>query len=168
MELKYGSFCLFDNGKITRVDIKLKEVINLEIKINNALTATDEIISLLENQNLRDKILILRLSGLLEQGKSSDIDFQRIEQEARKKGAYSILKSVTKLHMPEPEIKIDFTDASQLENQLISSFTDKNPSKFNFLIKTLSSGLEIEKLEEEKSAVFEERLMSEIKRIIEK
>ncbi|MCX8158733.1 MAG: DNA repair exonuclease [Candidatus Pacearchaeota archaeon] len=165
-ELGAGSFCIVNFWQIKREEIKLHDVITFNIEIKNALTATEEIIKNLEKENLKNKIVILKLYGVLEKGKSTDIDFQKIEDYVKKQQAYSFLKSTSKLHLPEPEIKIDITDSSNMELAIIKKFEEKNPNKYNFLIPTLLKTLQMEKLDDEKSLIFEERLISEIKKII--
>src|SRR3989344_4832491 len=72
-ELQGGSFYIIDNGKIRRHEVRLKQVISLAIESSNALTLTDEIIKRLGSESLQDKIVIIKLYGFLEQGKTSDI-----------------------------------------------------------------------------------------------
>jgi DNA repair exonuclease SbcCD nuclease subunit len=166
-ELRFGQFYLFDNGRISKQEIKLKEIVIIEKQINNALFAADEILSEISKLNVSDKIIILKLSGILEQGKTSDINFQKIELEAKKRGAYCIIRSISKVRLPEPEIKLDYLNTDQLESQIIKSFEEKNPSRFNVFIKELSKVLQVEKLEDERSSIFEDRLISETKRVLE-
>ena len=51
-ELKGGSFFIFDSGILRKKEIKIKEVLLVELEISNSLTITDSIISLLESKNL--------------------------------------------------------------------------------------------------------------------
>jgi exonuclease SbcD len=166
-ELQQGSFYIFENGKIRHETIKLKEVLVYYLEINNALSATEEIITLLSSSNLQDKIIILKLSGVLEKGRNADIDFQKIEKYAREHGAFTFLKSTTRLHIPEAELKDEFFDSSNLEQQIINNFEQAHPSKHNVMIPSLIRALQIEKNEDEKSSVFEERLLGEVNKIIE-
>ena len=165
-ELKGGTFYIVENSRIKREHILTKEVISFSIDIKNSLGSTDLIISLLSKENLKDKIVILRPCGIIEQGKISDIDFVKIEKYARDKGAYSFLKSTSKLHMSEPEIKIDFIDSADYEAQIIKKFQESNTSKFGELIPQVIKALQAEKLEDEKLMVFEERLLEECKRAL--
>jgi len=166
-ELKNGFFYLYSNGKVYKHEIKLKEVVALNVKINNALSATEEIISMIKKENLIGKILILKLYGIIGHGKTSDIEFQRIEAEAKKCGAFVVIKNTSKLSLPEQDLNISIIDAPNLEHEIINNYEQKNPNKFNFLIKSLSSSLQIEKLEDEKNSSFEDRLLSEAKKILE-
>jgi hypothetical protein len=166
-ELKCGSFYIVTNGIARKREIRLKEVLVFNIEIKNALNATEQIISALKKENLRNKILILKLYGILEVGKSSDIDFMKIENYSKSEGAFSILRSTTKLHLSEPEVKFEVLDSTQLEAQIIKKFEETNPNKFNPLIPSLIKSLQIEKIEDEKLAIFEERLISEVKKILQ-
>jgi DNA repair protein SbcD/Mre11 len=165
-ELQGGSFYIFHDGKIKREQIKLKEVLSINLEINNSLTATEKIIHFLSSQEVDDKIVVIRLSGIIETGKLSDIDFQKIEQFVKERKAFTFLKSTSKLHMDEPEVNIGITHTENIEEKVIQSFIEKNPSKYNQLIPSLVKSLEKEKLEDETKSSFEDRLLSEIKHII--
>jgi DNA repair exonuclease SbcCD nuclease subunit len=166
-ELGGGSFYIVESGRPKREEIKIRELASFTLKIKDALTATDEILSTLQKENIRNKIIILRLSGILEKGKISDIDFQRIEDFIKKEGAFVFLRSTSNLHMPELELKLDLTSSEQIETQIIRGFEDKNPNKFNVLIPELLKVLQADKLDDEKSSIFEERLMSETKKVLQ-
>ncbi len=165
-ELQAGSFYFFDNGKIKQQKLKLKEVLRLELEITNSLQATSHLQSFLEQQNLKDKIVILNLKGVLEQGRPGDIDFARLEQTARKKGAYTFLKNISKLRQIDSGPEIETSDPASLEGEIIRRFAEKHPSSFSPLIQPLLSTLHLEPADEEKSAQFEERLFTETQRIL--
>lgn len=166
-ELKGGSFYIVGNGLARRKEIKLKDVLVSSLEIKNALNATEEILNVLKKQNVKDKIIILKLFGVLEVGKSSDIDFMKIENYLKSEGAYVLLRSTTKLHLSESEVKIEAIDSTQLETLIIKKFEESNPNKFNTLITSLIKALQLEKIEDEKLSIFEDRLMSETKKILQ-
>lgn len=165
-ELKGGSFQIFDNGRVRREDIVIKPVSSFSIEITNALEATEKTLNLLEKENVRDRIVILRLYGVLEQGKVSDIDFSKIESFLKSRGAYVFLKSTARLFFPEPDLNVDIMGSSHIEAEIIKSFEKTNPSRFNYLIPEIMKSLQAEKKEDEKSSVFEERLLSEAGKIL--
>ena len=165
-ELGAGSFYIFDNGKIKRQEIRLKEVLFLNLEIKDSLKATELILEEIKKSNLKDKIVIIKLYGVLEVGKISDIDFAKIERHVKESGAYVFVKSTSKLHMPQPEIKLDLLDTENLESQIIKRFEEGNPSKFNDYIYQFMRILQAEKSEDEKSAVFEERIISEFQKAL--
>jgi DNA repair protein SbcD/Mre11 len=165
-ELQAGSFYIFDNGKIKKEELKPKDVRVFNFEIKNALVATEEIISSLDKENLQDRIVIIKLSGLIEKGKSSDIDFNKIEAFIKNKRAYVLLKSTSKLFASESDVKFESLDSLHYEEQIIKSFEEKNPNKFNKFIPQLIKALQIDKSDDEKNSVFEERLISESKKIL--
>lgn len=165
-DLGGGSFYIISNGVVTRKEIKLKDVSIFNFEIKNALNATEEILSVLRKENLSNKLVIAKLFGVLEIGKSSDIDFVKIENFVKGAGACALLKSTTKLHLSEQEVKMDLIDSTQLETEMIKKFEEANPSKFNQLIPSLMKTLQMEKIEDEKLSIFEERLISEIRRVL--
>lgn len=166
-ELKKGSFYIFSGGQVKREDIKLKDVLVLEIELKNAINTTEEIISLISSHNVSDRIVILKFQGVLEQGSAADIDFQKIESELKKKGAYVSLKSTSKLYISESEMALDSFNTSNLESDIIRRFLDSNPGRFNHFISPLMRALQTEKLEDERSSLFEERVLSESRKILE-
>lgn len=166
-ELKGGSFYIVDTaGKIERRELRLKEVLVISLEIKNALTATDDILNELKNYSLGDKIIILKLFGTLDKGKTSDIKFNEIEDYVKKQRAYVLLKSTTKLYSHEGEITFE-TSSDNIEEDIITTFERENPHEFNSMVRPLIAVLQAEKKEEEKVAIFEERLFSEVNRIIE-
>jgi len=165
-ELKGGSFYIVDNGRVRREEINLKPVATYSLEIKNSLSATEKILQTLELENVKDKIVILKLHGSLDQGKITDIDFSKVEQFMIKKGAYSFLKTITQLHTSDPELKIETASAEILEQQMIKNFQEKTPSKFTNLLNPLMNLLTFERGEDEKSSVFEGRIYSEFTKII--
>ena len=165
-ELKGGSFYIYDNGKIEKREVKIKEVLVINYETNDALNATDELLNILVKEQLKDKIIIIKLSGIIEQGKTSDINFLKIESFAKKSGAWVVLKNTSRLQLSEPELKLDALDAEDIELEVIKKFESTNKSKFNKLIQSLIKTLQIEKIDDEKSSIFEERLFLESKKVI--
>src|SRR3989344_844821 len=107
-DLKYGAFYIVDTQSgFKRHNIKIKDVLVLDLEISDSLTDTDKIIEELKKHALKDKILILKLKGVLERGKITDIDFNKIESFARAQGVYAFLKNTTKLFFPIIEIDIE-------------------------------------------------------------
>ena len=165
-ELKYGSFYLFNNGKFQRKEIKLKEVYVLNLEIKNTANTTENIISFLEDENLENKIVIIKLFGILENGKITDIDLKKIESVVKKKRAFAFLRNTSKLFLPDMEMKISSIDEKDIEESIIKDFEKKNKSKFNEVIFPLMRSLQAEKLEDERISIFEDRILSEINKIL--
>lgn len=174
-DLKTGSFCFVElvNGvlKMKRELIPLKEVVNFEIEIENGLTATQEIISKLDQSNLKDKIVLLKLKGTLKTGKTGDISFNEIEDFVRKKEAYSFIRNISFLKISETlfeEGDSGEDNVEEIERKILNEYSIKNPGNlFNKHLGEFMNILSIEKAEEEKSSVFEERLLSELRNTLE-
>jgi len=168
-ELKFGSFYIVETNpfKIEKQEIRLKEIEIFDFEISNALTATDNIINELKNRNLKDKIILLKLRGKLQQGKTSNIDFKEIERIVKEKGAYALLKSTSKLTTEEPELDIEVEDMNKLEEEIVNKYLAENKSKFDSLIFQLINSLSLEKLEDETSQTFKTRLFSELNKILD-
>ncbi len=171
-ELKQGSFYIIDVAgytKITKKQIKLKEIEVLDIEIDNALTGTEKIISELEKRELEDKIVLLKPHGTLKQGKISDIKFLEIQKFLEEKKVYSFLKNTSKLEVEKQnlEIQLEANEMEKVEEVLIEKYEKENPSNFNEKIIQLMESLSIEKQEGEKSAIFESRLLSGLNKLFE-
>jgi len=168
-ELKQGSFYIVNTQPFQFKKILLgdKKPLLIEVEITNALTATDKIISELKSKDLKDKILLLRLFGKLESGKASNIDFRKIEEFAKEKHAYILIKNISKLITDEPEFKIEVENMDQLEEEIIKKYCTDKKSKFNHLIPSLVHALSVEKHEDETSSAFSSRIYNELKKIIE-
>ncbi|MCH8170587.1 MAG: hypothetical protein IIB07_05575, partial [Bacteroidetes bacterium] len=171
-DLRGGCFYIIDvegYTKVTKKEIKLKDIIYLEIELEDSLTATQKIISELEKKDLKDKIVLLKLYGILKKGKNSDINFQEIQDFLEKKEIYSFLKNTSKLEQPKTEeIQIDLQskEMEKVEEILIKKYEKENPSDFNHLIFQLMDTLNIEKQEAETNITFEKRLLDEMNKVL--
>lgn len=168
-DLNHGSFYIVDTNSensLEKVDLKIKGVEPIEIKVRNALTATDEIISEINNRDIQDKIVLLRVKGQLEKGKNSDVRFSQIEEHAKNKGAYFILKNTHDLKTKEVELEVEIKDSENIEEETINVYSEKNPSDFNSIIPSLMTALSIEKQEDEKTEIFTNRLLDNAKKVL--
>lgn len=169
-DLEGGSFYIVDTEEIDplkKITIKLKDIVYLEIEIKNALLATEKIISELEKKDLEDKIILLRLKGQLEKGTNSDIKFQKIEDFAKKKKAYFVLRNTHDLKTKDVEITIDINDTDNIEEETITSYSKENPSDFNKLITPLMEALSVEKQEGETNENFSRRILEGVKKVVD-
>lgn len=166
-DLKYGAFYIADTDKgVKRHNLKLKDVLVLDLEIKDSLIGTDLILEELKKHPLKDKILILKLKGVLERGKITDINFNKIEEFARTQGVYSFLKNTTKLFFPIVEVDVT-PQTEDFEKEIIESFCEKNPHELNKHIPILVSMLDMEKKEDETARVFEDRLFSDSRKILQ-
>jgi len=164
-DLKFGKFYIINvegYTKITKKEIKLKDVEFIEVEVTNALKGTEKILSELEKRDVKDKIVLLKVFGLLKEGKVSDIKFQEIENYLDKAGVYSFLKNTSKLEVERQELQIQLQthEMEKIEEVLIQKYEKENPSNLNEFILPLIEALGLEKQEGEKQVSFESRLFS--------
>jgi hypothetical protein len=169
-DLTAGSFYIVDTSAVNslkRFEINIKEVVSVSVEIKNAFTAVEKIISEIDRKEIKDKVVLLRVCGELENGKNSDIKFQQIEEFVKKKGAYFLLKNTHELTNIEPELnlEIEAEQVDKIEEETVNRYSEQNPSDFNKLIPSLMHSLSIEKQEGEKTEVFTNRLLEETKKI---
>jgi DNA repair exonuclease SbcCD nuclease subunit len=169
-DLNHGSFYLVDTeatNTLEKIYLKIKDVIQFDIRIVNAQEGTSKIIQELEKYNLEDKVILLRVRGELEIGKNSDIKFAQIEEYAKNKGAYFVLKNTHDLKTKENELEIEINEKEDVEGETIKIYSEQNPSDFNKEIVELMNVLAVEKQEGEKSEIFNSRVIEGAKRILE-
>jgi hypothetical protein len=168
-DLNYGSFYIVDtesDNSLRKVELRIKEVVSIELEIKNALSATEKIIDELKDRDLEDKIVLLRIRGELEKGKVSDIKFARIEEFVKEKEAYFLLRNTHDLKSKEVEMELEIGDTEDIEEETIKVYSDQNPSDFNKLIPQIMNVFSIEKQEDERSEVFINRLLDGTKRVL--
>ncbi len=171
-DLCYGRFYLISvEGfwDIKKIVLPLKEIVSLNLEIENTLTATQKIISELDNHKIADKIILLRLFGTIKQGTNADINYAKITEYLNQKGAYSFLKNTNKLESAGEvlEVKIANTgDMNKIEESLVTQYSKDNPDKFNPMIAPLMNSLDLPKQEDEKTVIYETRLFEAINKIL--
>jgi len=168
-DLSYGGFYIIDTeseNSLRKVELKIKEIVSIELEIRNTLSATEKIIDELKDKELEDKIVLLRIRGELENGKFSDIKFAKIEEFVKEKQAYFLLRNTHDLKSKEVEMELEIGDTEDIENETIKVYSDQNPSDFNKLIPQIMNVFSIEKQEDERSEVFINRLLDGTKRVL--
>ena len=168
-ELNNGGFYIIDDKlNIKHVPVKLKDVICLNFNADNKSVheLQEEIIKNLDNLELNDKILTLRISGVLKGGKTSDLDFKRIGTHLQR--AYVVLKNTYKFASKEYDgLKTKEGTVNEIENELINEFGKKvkfnnlNANKMNELVETLIKSFDKEKDEGETNVDFANRIIKD-------
>ena len=67
----------------------------------------------------------------------------------------------------ETEIEVEVSNIDKIEETIIGNFVEKNPSEFNKFLSSLINSFSLEKQEDEKSVIFESRLLIEINKIFD-
>jgi len=163
-ELKNGGFYIIDEKlNLKFVDIKLKEVESLIINGSSVKEIKEKIKNEVNKRDLKNKIVTLRVSGIIEEGKISDINFKEIIKNIEK-DAFIVLKNTNKLTTKEfEEFKIEGENVEEVEENTIKSHIGQ--IKINFdeinLVKELMNVLSSEKDEGEKNMDFESRILKD-------
>ncbi len=168
-DLGNGSFYIVDTDSkspLKKIDLKIKNTLPITIELKNAINATEKINQELSRRDLEDKIVLLRIKGELDQGTNTDIRFQEIEEFAKNKGAYFLLRNTHELKTKELQIEIREGESENIEEEAIKFYLEQNPSDFNKIINPLMLALAIEKQEGETNEGFTERLIEITKKIL--
>jgi len=168
-ELQGGSFYIVNTMpfQFKKIPLELKGIVRAEMKISNALVATDQILFELGKHDIRDKIVLLRLYGTLEKGSMNNIDFLKISEFVSSKGAYCFLKSTSKLVKAESEIQMhDIHALPNMEEEIVKKYIVEHKSDMNKFIEPLMHILSVEKKEDEKTLLFTDRIVSEARKVL--
>lgn len=160
-EFRNGGFYIVDNNlSFEYVPVKLKDVKVIFVDANNKTPAQVHSEILGHADDVADKIVTLRVEGLLSSGKPSDVDFKDVLEKFS--SAYFVLKNTTKLTSKEfEELKVDTADVKDVELKLISQHAGQVPllnmtkEKEEALVLNLISAFNKEKGEGEKTFDFE-------------
>lgn len=157
--------------KVKWKDNKLFDVCLFKINVTgkNAMSIEREMHERIENESLRGKVLLLKLSGTLESGKLSDINFAATSEKARAKGAIVVKRSVSGVLSKEYEsVHVQTQSAEEIERSLIEQYAERlklpGTDDIASLVANLMSALKEEKFEDETNATFEERVKSSAKK----
>ena len=165
-ELRGGSFYIADTkGKIDRHEIKLKEVIVLEIDLTDGADVKSLVETKLASTPVKDAVVILKLKGVMSSGQLSHLNLAELESATRKAGAYAVLRDTSRLYTSDMEVGLE-QQTEEVETTLISRFKEENASPFNPMIESLIFALQIEKKEDERTQLYETRLLNEVNKLL--
>lgn len=173
-EFKQGGFYIVNVDQERKLDlkyvpIKFYDVVSFDINVDGKTSEESEAEILKQiKQDVKNKIVTLRISGVLESGKVSDINFKEVLE--RLSEAYTVLKNTNKLTTKEyEEIKVAGGNIDEIEENIVK----KNLGKVKIenydeekITKELIDVFNLEKNEGEKIADFEKRLMNELLKIL--
>jgi hypothetical protein len=119
--------------------------------------------------DVQDSVVLLRVRGVLESGRPSDIKFREMFSDLYDKGAYFVMKNIVKLESKEFEaIKVEQGSVEEVEDRLIKEHLGQIKIKGDEegLVKGLMGALSSEKFDGEKNADYEKRLRAEVSKLI--
>ena len=172
--LKNGSYCVYDNGKIESRPINIINVHSIKINCEgkNPIQVQDELKKEIKNKEFLNTIVTIRLHGILESGKTTDIDWKEIYQILEQKQAYFVARNTDKLVSKEfSDINVEIKSAEEIEENIINEHIGKLNLKDideKEFIKDLMQVLSSEKQEGEKNYDFEKRILENLKEYLNK
>ncbi len=161
---------------LTWVPIQSVEPLSIKIESKHQTPAQieEQIKQQLENHDLNNKLITLRLSGHLISGKVNDINFKSIAEISQQKGAYHLLKNISGLQSEEmAEISgLSASTAEETEERIIqehlqqikTDFLDKEGELR--LVHNLLHAANAEKAEGETKTTFEKRILEEMDSLV--
>ncbi len=134
---------------------------------------TFELSECLQNQDLHNSIITIRLHGAMQSGKVGDIRFKEVFNKLYAQGAEYIMKNTNKLQNEEfAEIKVSEVAAEDIEEAVIKEHLQQTTvfagEKEKELVKQLLLALNTSKKEGETQNDFQERIEAEMNQLLEK
>lgn len=175
-KLERGGFFIVEDENMRWEPIQVYNVckINKDCNHKNPEEIKNEILDEIKNKEFNNTVVLIRLHGVLESGKPSDIDFREIFNELYNKSAYFVMKSSHGVASKEfKEIKTDARNVEDIESFLIKEHLGQiklenlSLEKEERLIRDLMKILSTEKHEGETSNDFERRIREEVSKISE-
>jgi hypothetical protein len=165
-----GGFYIIDEGKITYEEIKQADVklIRVDAENRSSSDVETEIEEAIASLNGDDFILLIRVSGILKEGKTTDINFRRLTEEAYNNGALIVKRNTNSLGSKEyEEVKVSTDSIENLEKKLIKehlgqSGMEGEEKKITRLLELLDT----EKNEGETSSDYESRIISDLDKVL--
>ncbi len=173
-KLGNGGFYIVEDDKVEFEPIQIYNTFNIKIESNHKTPEqiTSEIMDQIKGKEFNDTIVTIRVSGVLESGKPSDINFKDIFEKLYEKSAYFVMKNTNALVAKEfEEIKIDAKNVEDVEDKIIQEHLGQikvdglDVGKEDELTKELMKVLSLER-GDEKVADFEKRIKDEVNKLI--
>ena len=175
-KLERGGFYIVEDDKIRWEPIQIYNTLKIPVDCNHKTPEKikDEILDQIKDKELNNTVVLIRLQGVLESGKPSDIDFREIFTRIYEKSAYFVMKSSHAVKTKEfEEIKTDARNVEDIESFLIKEHLGQiklenlTLEKEEELVRNLMKTLSTERQEGETVPDFEKRAREEASRILE-
>jgi DNA repair exonuclease SbcCD nuclease subunit len=174
-DLGRGGFYIVSDDKLEWQPIQIYNTHKLTVNCDHKTPEQikEEILNDIKGKEFYNTIVTIRLKGTLESGKVSDIGFKEIFSLLYEKSAYFVMKSAFLLKTKEfEEIKIDADSIEDIEDSIIKEHIgqikvkDLNAEKETELTKKLMKVLSADKREGERVGDFENRVRSEVEKVL--
>ncbi len=156
--------------KLEWINVELKKAFLIDVDGNDKspIQIENEFVENIDSFELKDKIVLLKTKGKLSSGKASDVNFSMLSEKAMEKKAYCVKRSVHLTVEQAMENKVDVTGMKDIEKEVLEKITEKNVDikKYTELIEQLLSILKEDRLENEKNSVYEEKIKSNVMKVL--
>jgi len=175
-ELGVGGFFIYDNGKIIREDINIKNTfkINIDCEHKSPEEVEQIIYDKIKGKELLNHIVLIRVAGKLKTGKVSDINFREIFIKCYSQGAFFVMRNTVKVVSAEyEEIQIEQKNPEEVEEAIIKEHLGQikingmDSDKELRLTREMMHLFSSERHEGEKVYEYEDRIKKEIDRLLE-
>ena len=182
VENKRGNFLIvnFNEGEDTKISdireipIETKKVQFIDVRADglNPISLREKIFSEAKNLDLENKIVAIKIQGIMENGKISDISFDEIETYFESRNIYCLLRNISKLESKEFEMQIDESEGKtmeEIESHVINSALEQKAisldekERLTVLMKTMDT----EKIEGETNDTFATRITNDLVAILD-
>jgi len=173
-KLGNGGFYIYTDGDVKYVPIIIHPTIVIwkEAKQQTPQEIEQQLLKEIENRDLTNAIVTIRISGELREGKTSDINFKLIKEVLEQRGAYFVMKNTNLLKAKEfEEIVIKGDNTADIEQKVIQEHSGQFQSEIlskeeqQQLTETLLHILNTEKQEGERVVDFENRLRKDVESV---
>jgi len=170
-ELGNGGFYIVEDDKVSFEPVMIYNTFNIKVEAEHKTPeqVKDEIMEKIKGKEFNDTIVTIRVSGVLESGKPSDIDFKEIFERLYEKSAYFVMKNTNALVAKEfKEIKIDAHNIEDVEEKIIKENIGQIKVELDefTVTKELMRILSISRDEGEKVSDFEKRVKEETEKVL--
>ncbi len=175
-KLKKGGFYLCEVNETLKqefIPVELKRVHCITVNAHHKSPAAVEAeLMKAVGHDFKNTIVLIRVEGVLSEGRPSSIDFKVMLQRAYDNHAFFVMKNTAKLRSKEfEEIKTVSESIEQIEEDVIQEHAGQVKTFFSdkekLLAKDLLQVLQIGKHEGEKVADFEKRLKDELDQLLD-
>ncbi|MFC1800512.1 exonuclease SbcCD subunit D [Nanoarchaeota archaeon] len=175
-KLRRGGFYLFDNGSITYEPVEIARTESISLKVDHLTPeqAEEQLKREVSERDFINAIVTIRMTGSLESGRVSDINFRDIFDVIYGKSAYFVMKNTNALRTKDLEqIKINTSNVDDIESDIIKEHlqqikvSEMDGGKEEHLTKQLMQLLSSDRDEGEKVHDFEDRVKEQVKQILD-
>ncbi|MFH1324119.1 MAG: metallophosphoesterase [Nanoarchaeota archaeon] len=169
-----GGFYIIEGDNVKFEPIMIYNTVHIKVDADGKTPdkVTNELIEQIKGKEFNNTIVTIRVEGVLESGRPSDIDFKGVFEKLYEKSAYFVMKNTNALVAKEfEEIKIDAHNVEDVEEKLISEhlgqikIDNMDNEKEKALTRELTNVLSIER-GDMKVADFEKRIKEEVEKVI--